>query len=124
MPRPLFFADTFWSILAKTLSVFTKTLLKTLCVFKTLSVLLKTLSVFKSVFIFPINLRNAQKYFGEATHLRTIFQIRGFLCLPVGGDQVNHEVSPTDSSTCWYNSVPLAIHIRQTNTFRKYSRVG
>ena len=27
---------------------------------------------------------------------------------PVGGDQVNHEVSPTDSSTCWYNSVPLA----------------
>ncbi len=27
---------------------------------------------------------------------------------PVGGDQVNHEVGPTDSSTCWYNSVPLA----------------
>jgi hypothetical protein len=44
--------------------------------------LLKTLSVFKSVFIFPINLRNAQKYFGEATYLRTILQIRGFLCLP------------------------------------------
>jgi hypothetical protein len=27
---------------------------------------------------------------------------------PVGGDQVNHEVNPADSSTCWYNSVPLA----------------
>jgi hypothetical protein len=27
---------------------------------------------------------------------------------PVGRDQVNHEVSPTDFSTCWYNSVPLA----------------
>ena len=26
--------------------------------------------------------RNAQKYFGAATYLRTIFQIRGFLCLP------------------------------------------
>ena len=24
----------------------------------------------------------AQKYFGDATYLRTIFQIRGFLCLP------------------------------------------
>ena len=40
---------------------------------------------FKSVFIFPINLRNTQKYFGAATYLRTIFQIRGFLCLPGGG---------------------------------------
>jgi len=41
---------------------------------------------------------------------------------PVGGDQVNHEVSPSDF---WYNSVPLAIHICQTNTFRKYhSRIG
>jgi hypothetical protein len=51
-------------------------------VLKTLSVLVKTLSVFKSVFIFSINLRNAQKYFSDATYLRTIFQIRGFLCLP------------------------------------------
>jgi hypothetical protein len=39
------------------------------------------LSVFKSVFIFPINLRIAQKYFGEATYLRTIFQNE--LCLPM-----------------------------------------
>jgi len=39
---------------------------------------------------------------------------------PVGGDQVNHEVSPTDSSTCWYNSVPLAIHIRQMTTSNQY----
>jgi hypothetical protein len=51
-------------------------------VFWYFSVLVKTLSVFKSVFIFPINLRIAQKYFGEAAYLRTIFQIRGFLCLP------------------------------------------
>jgi hypothetical protein len=32
---------------------------------------------------------------------------------PVGGDQVNHEVSPADSSTCWYNSVPLTIQSNQ-----------
>jgi hypothetical protein len=25
-----------------------------------------------------------------------------------GAFQVNYEVNPTDSSTCWYNSVPLA----------------
>ena len=31
--------------------------------------------VFKSVFIFPINLRIARKYFGDVTYLRTIFQI-------------------------------------------------
>jgi hypothetical protein len=46
------------------------------------SVLVKTLSVFKSVFIFPTNLRNAQKFVGDNSYLRTIFQIRGFLCLP------------------------------------------
>jgi len=51
--------------------------MKTQCVF------VKTQCVFKSVFIFPINLRTARKYFGKATYLRTIFQIRRFLCLPV-----------------------------------------
>jgi len=35
----------------------------------------KTQCVFKSVFIFPINLRIARKYFGDVTYLRTIFQI-------------------------------------------------
>ena len=50
--------------------------MKTQCVF------VKTQCVFKSVFIFPINLRTARKYFGKATYLRTIFQIRRFLCLP------------------------------------------
>ena len=64
--------------LAKTLSV-----LKTQSVLvKTQSVLVKTQCVFKSVFIFPINLRIARKYFGDVTYLRTIFQIRRFLCLP------------------------------------------
>ena len=53
------------------------------CVFmKTQCVFVKTQCVFKSVFIFPINLRTARKYFGKATYLRTIFQIRRFLCLP------------------------------------------
>ena len=53
------------------------------CVFmKTQCVFVKTQCVFKSVFIFPINLRTARKHFGEATYLRTIFQIRRFLCLP------------------------------------------
>jgi len=37
---------------------------------------------FQKCFHFPINLRTARKYFGKATYLRTIFQIRRFLCLP------------------------------------------
>ena len=76
--------------LAKTLSV-----LKTQSVLvKTQSVLVKTQCVFKSVFIFPINLRIAQKYFGDATYLRTIFQIRGFLCLPVDTQAVPYCCEP------------------------------
>ena len=35
---------------------------------------------------------------------------------------MNHEISPTDSSSRWYNSVPLAINIVK-QIFRKYSRV-
>ena len=57
------------------------------------SVLVKTLSVFKSVFIFPINLRNAQKFVGDATYLRTIFQIRGFLCLTGSNKNRRHNLA-------------------------------
>ena len=55
--------------------------------------------VFKSVFIFPINLRTTRKYFGEATYLRTIFQIRRFLCLP---GEANSEASANENRTILY----------------------
>jgi hypothetical protein len=93
------------SVLVKTQSVLVKTQ----------SVLVKTQCVFKSVFIFPINLRIAQKYFGDVTYLRTIFQIRRFLCLP-GAKAIIEEASRSVSVTSQREYWAAREHAKQTTT--------